>query len=85
MPAGADALDVIVRVLAPYLGENMARAAVRGHAEKLGLRPARLADRDVESLLQAVQPGLVVFVGREKTLQLLDEVRDALDPRRGSR
>jgi hypothetical protein len=83
LPGGA--IDVIGRVLAPYLGENMARAAVRGHADKLGLRPDRMNADDVERLLRAVGPGLGVFVGREKTGRILDEVREALNLPGGAR
>lgn len=83
MPAGTDALDAIVRVLAPYLGENMARAAVRGHAERMGLRGANPSEGELERLLDAIGPGLGVFVGRDKTKRILDEVRSALGDRRG--
>ncbi len=80
-----DALDAIARVLAPYLGENMARAAVRGHAERLGLRGSHPAGADLERLLDALGPGLGVFVGRDKTQRILDEVRSALDANGGRR
>lgn len=85
MPPGADVLDVVVRVLAPYLGENMARASVRGHAERLGVRGDRMLTGDLESLLAALGPGLSVFVGRDKTARILDEVRAALDAPRSAR
>lgn len=81
MPPGMDALDAIARVLAPYLGENMARAAVRGHAQRLGLRGERPAEGEIERLLDALGPGLGVFVGRDKTQRILDEVRGALGVR----
>ncbi len=32
-----DALDTIVRMLSPYLGETMARAAALAHCQKLGI------------------------------------------------
>jgi len=80
-PASYEQVSVSEAMLgdaAPYLGENMARAAVRGHADKLGLAAGPLSRGDVERLLGAVGPGLGVFVGREKTARILDEARAAL-------
>jgi hypothetical protein len=67
------AVHVVVEVLAPYLGGNMARAAVRGQASKLGLSPT-LDGSDLDRLLEALAPGLAVFVGREKTRALTAEI-----------
>lgn len=73
-----DAFDVIVQVLAPYLGENMARAAVHSHRENLGLTGRELAHVDLARLLERIGPGLGVFVGRDKTERILDEIKTAL-------
>jgi hypothetical protein len=81
MSGPGDAFDVIARALSPFLGENMARAAVRSNAQKLGLSGAPAAD-DCERLLAALRPGLSVFVGREKTDRVLDDVRRELEGRR---
>lgn len=77
-----DSFDVIARALAPFLGENMARAAVRSNAAKLGLDGPAPARAEIETLLAALRPGLAVFVGRDKTERVLDDVRRELgDPR----
>jgi hypothetical protein len=70
-------VDVVVAALAPYLGGNMARAAVNGHQLKLGLSP-NLEGRDLDRLLDALTPGLGVFVGRDKTREVADEIRRAV-------
>ena len=57
----------------------MARAAVQGHREKLGLMASTGSPADLERLLTALGPGLGVFVGREKTATLLLEIRAELD------
>ena len=70
-------VEVVVSALAPYLGTNMARAAVNGHQVKLRLSPT-LAGADLDKLLDALMPGLGVFVGRDKTRQVADEIRRAV-------
>jgi hypothetical protein len=73
-----DAFDVIARVLVPYLGDAMARAALHVNRQKLGLLGPKLSDAELERLLEALTPGLHVFVGHEVTARLLGEVREAL-------
>jgi hypothetical protein len=77
-------LNTIIRELAPYVGENMARAAARMHCEKLGFLAPELGAPDVERLLQALAPGLHVFIGRKKTEDALYLIRRALSEGRGA-
>jgi hypothetical protein len=79
MPAErGHAVDAIIRTLAPYLGPNMARAATLGHCEKLGLSSTSLDDTQLEGLLSALTPGLAVFVGRSKTDQIIETLRQEI-------
>jgi hypothetical protein len=78
--ARARALAVVVAELAPLIGANMARSTARMHCEKLGLTAAAAWDAsDVERLLEAFAPGLRVFVGRNKTTEVLDRIRRTLE------
>lgn len=74
-------LAVIVNGLAPYIGANMARAAVDNQVDKLRLRGALRPD-DLDRLLAAIEPGLAVFVGRPKTAQIVAEIQASLVPGR---
>jgi hypothetical protein len=85
MPLAPEVIDTLVRVLSPYVGENMARAAVRSQTDKLGLAAGRLSPADVDRLLAAIAPGLGVFVGRDKTEKILDEARTAVNGRGAGR
>jgi hypothetical protein len=67
-------LDVIVRALAPLLGANMARAATRAHLEKLGIVGDKIDPVQLAKLLEAMRPGLNVFIGREKTEVVVGQV-----------
>lgn len=78
---GADkeqVIGAIVRLLAPYIGENMARASTRGHCEKLGFSGPRLRSEQVDLLVNTLSPGLSVFVGREKTALIVVSMRSAI-------
>jgi hypothetical protein len=77
-------MSTIMRTLAPYVGENMARAATLLHCEKLGFQAPQLSEPDVERLLEALAPGLHVFIGRKKTEDALQRIRQALADERGA-
>jgi hypothetical protein len=72
------ALARIVAVLKPYLGATMAEAATRTHCEKLGLAGNLVSAEQLEALLGRLASGLAVFVGREKTAQVVEEIRQSL-------
>jgi hypothetical protein len=78
-------VSIVVRELTPYLGANMARSAAKMHCEKLGLLAPELREADVERLLDALAPGLRVFVGKERTDDALYLVRKALESEGGVR
>jgi hypothetical protein len=71
-------LAIVVRELTPFLGANMARASAKMHCEKLGLAGPELTAADVERLLEALAPGLRVFLGKDRTADALHLVRSSL-------
>jgi hypothetical protein len=68
----------VTRLLAPVLGESMARASTRAHADKLKMNGGPASPEQVEALLGKLGSGLVVFVGREKAGALAAELRAAV-------
>jgi hypothetical protein len=71
-------LDMLASVLAPYLGETMARASARTHCDKLGIRDDEVTGEQVEALIGKLASGLNVFVGREKAAGVLGEMKKAV-------
>jgi hypothetical protein len=65
-------------VLAPYLGPNMARAAVDSNFKRFKPDGGPLAPAELESLLLRLGKGLVVFVGEDKAAALQAELRQAV-------
>lgn len=74
----SDVVQTIVRVVAPYLGETMARSAARAHCQKLGISGDHMQPAQAEALIGKVGAGLNVFVGREKSNAMVAELRRAI-------
>ena len=68
----------IVKVLSPYLGATMAEASTRTHCEKLGILGPAISVEQADALIGKLASGLAVFVGREKTAVVVQEIRKAL-------
>ena len=73
-----DVVRTIVRVVAPYLGETMARSAAHAHCQKLGISGDHMQPAQAEALIGKMGAGLNVFVGREKSNVVVAELRRAL-------
>ena len=72
-------MDSVVRVVSPYLGENMARSAARAHCRKLGIEGAEVSAEQIETLISRLGAGLNIFIGREKAATVVEELHQALD------
>lgn len=70
---------IVVRALAPYVGATMASASVRGLCEKLGLDGTKLGPPQVQGLIDALAPGLHVYVGKEKARTVIQQIWTAMD------
>ena len=73
-----EVVRTIVRVVAPYLGETMARSAAQAHCQKLGISGDHMQPAQAEALIGKMGAGLNVFVGREKSNVVVAELRRAL-------
>ncbi len=82
----SEAVDAVVKVLAPHIGDTMARSATEAHCQKLGITSAVSVQLDqLESLLGKLGGGLNIFLGREKSAAVIGEVRQALTALEGIR
>lgn len=71
-------LDVIKQILSPYLGRLMASTAAAAHCRDLGIDDTFMEQREVDSLLHRLHLGLVIFLGREKTSQVVAAMRQEI-------
>ena len=72
-------LETLVRTLAPYLGKTMAQAAVETHTHKLGIADLNMTAAQLDALMDKMSAGLIIFVGRDKTVTIVREARAAID------
>ncbi len=80
-----EAVDAMVRVMAPYIGDTMARSATEAHCQKLGIAGTTVSHEQVETLLAKLGGGLNIFLGRDKSASVITEARGALAALEGRR
>jgi len=73
----SEAVDVMVKAMAPYIGDTMARSATEAHCQRLGIA-ATMGRDELEALLGKLGGGLNIFLGRDKAASVIAEVRAAL-------
>jgi hypothetical protein len=71
-------IAAMTRVLAPVLGESMARASAQAHGAKLSPANGRFTAEQADALVGKLNSGLIVFVGRERAAALTEAMRGAL-------
>jgi hypothetical protein len=69
-------MKVIEHVVAPDLGETLARASARAQCEALGYSDDTITPIELESLLAKLEKGMRVFVGGPRATVLLKEIRE---------
>jgi hypothetical protein len=73
-----EAVQVLVKVLTPYVGDTMARSATEAHCQKLGIADGALSPEQLEALLAKLGSGLNIFLGRDRSTVVIAEARAAL-------
>ena len=71
-------LTELARVLTPHVGRTMAEASTRAQCQKLGLNGPTLAPDQAEALIAKLGSGLAVFVGRQTSASVVEEMRRAV-------
>ncbi len=77
----SEAMQVMVRVMSPYIGDTMARSAAEAHCQKLGIGSGPMSEQQLGALLAKLGAGLNIFLGREKAATVIAEVRRDLQQR----
>lgn len=72
-------IAILARAISPYVGATMAGASVRGVCARLAVDGAVLDRVQIQTILDALGPGLHVYVGKEKTQNVVREIWSALD------
>jgi len=74
------AFERMERILVPYLGPNMAKAALEVARRKIGIVQPEVGVKpgELEPLIEHLKPGLQVFLGPEQTQRILGQIRAAM-------
>ncbi len=80
-----EAIQTVVKVMAPYIGDTMARSATEAHCQKLGIAGGTVSPEQLEALLGKLGGGLNIFLGRDKSATVVAEARRALAAAGGAR
>ena len=81
----SEAVEVVVKVMAPHVGETMARSATEAHCQKLGIAGSAVTSEQLDALLGKLGSGLNIFLGRDKSASVVAEARQALVAREAAR
>jgi hypothetical protein len=80
-----EAVEAMVRVMAPYIGDTMARSATEAHCRRLGITGDELSREQAEALLGKLGGGLNIFLGRDKSAVVIARARETLAGLEGAR
>lgn len=71
-------LQVVEDQIAPFIGGTMAQASTLVHCQKLGIVSDSISKEEVESLLDRIGKAMLVFVGKEKSERILNDIHTSL-------
>jgi hypothetical protein len=71
-------VQTIVEEVSPFLGVLMARTSVDLHCRNLKVDGSTVTPAQIDALLQKLAMGLNVFIGRQKSEQVVQQIRSRL-------
>ena len=74
----ARVLSVIEGVIAPFIGPTVTRVSLDLHCQKLGLSSEQISRQQVGDLLGQLAPAMRVFVGDNRTFELIGKIESEL-------
>lgn len=69
-------IEEIIAGLQPYIGEMMARAAVKNEIVKMKIDSPELTPKDLDALITRLGLGLNIFVGRQKARDIVETLKE---------
>jgi hypothetical protein len=79
MPESRDLINIITSRLAPHLGPNVARMAMKTSSQKaLGIAPENVQINQAGAVIDAIRPMLNVMLGRDHAETIVQDIRKDL-------
>jgi hypothetical protein len=69
----------ITEIITPYIGAMMARSSVVMHCKRLGIAGEVIERGQLDQLLQQLALGLNIFIGRDKTEVVMQQIRSGME------
>lgn len=64
----------VFEILAPLVGDLMAKGVVKSQSALIGLKPEDLKREDMPKLAEKVKKGMSVFLGSDSALKIADRI-----------
>ncbi len=71
-------IAILVRAFSPYVGTTMASASARGVCQRCVPGTPSIDHAGVTAIIAELEPGLHVYIGKEKTQQVVRELWAAI-------
>ena len=71
-------VGAIAKAIAPYIGEMMANSSIEMHCRKIGI-DGTIDHRQFDELLRRLGLGLNIFIGRDKTATVMQQIRSGVE------
>jgi len=72
-------LTRIAAIITPYIGTMMARSSIEMHCKRLGIAGDVIDRGQLDQLLRQLSLGLNIFIGRDKTETVMQEIRGGME------
>lgn len=64
----------VFEILAPFVGDLMAKGVVKSQAALIGEKPESLKKEDMPKLAEKVKKGMAVFLGSDSALKIAERI-----------
>ena len=71
-------LAAITHAMTPYIGSTMARSSIEMHCKKIGIGDS-IDGNQFEELLSRLALALNIFIGRDRTVALVRDIRSGME------
>jgi hypothetical protein len=72
-------LTRIAEIITPYVGTMMARSSIEMYCKRLGIAGDVMDRNQLDQLLRQLSLGLNIFIGRDKTETVIQEIRGGME------
>jgi hypothetical protein len=65
----------IYEIISPFLGDLMAKGAIRTQCKKLGISEDTIEHKDIAPISENIKKAMIMFVGSENAIHLANKIK----------